>query len=332
MLDINQVLHSFKDIKVLVVGDVMVDHYIFGSVDRISPEAPVPIITVDNQKYEAGGAANVALNIHALGATPILCSVIGNDNMANLLVHQLESIGIDKSHLIISNHRKTTSKKRVLAQGQQLLRIDEEDTFRLNDREELEFLERVKHILNTTSIDAIIFQDYNKGLLYDRTIQTILTWAVEKNILTAVDPKVDNFFEYTGVTLFKPNFKEIQLQFPNVIKSKSSLQTINEQLHKRLNNRETIITLSDKGLFYANNSVDMMIPTFPRIISDVCGAGDTVISIASLGLVVDIDRENLSLLCNLAGGQVCERVGVTPVNANQLVDDFHQYYRSINKE
>jgi len=205
MLDIENTLAAFEKLKVLVIGDVMLDYYIEGQVKRISPEAPVPIVEVTNRKYCAGGAANVALNIQALGATSFLCSIVGSDQEGQQLIDCLSESAINTDYLISSTTRKTTCKKRVLSQGQHLIRLDEEDRHHLNDKELSTFIKSIRYILGQYPIDIIILQDYNKGVLFEASIKTILSIAKQQDIPIAVDPKQDNFFEYKGATLFKPN-------------------------------------------------------------------------------------------------------------------------------
>ena len=323
MLDIREILSLFKNLNILIVGDIMLDHYTYGAVHRISPEAPVPIVNVHRKKACLGGAANVALNIKALGATPYLCSVIGSDEHGKSLVQLLKEAEISTKSIFKSSNRTTTCKTRILAQNQQLLRIDEENTHCLNDIEQQKLLKAVRSILETTDIHAILFQDYNKGVLCLEIINEILLEALKRDIPTAVDPKEKNFFAYTRTSLFKPNLREINQMLPfKVLPTISSLQQAVAYLKERLRNKATLITLSDKGLYYANDSTDLLLPTSPRTISDVCGAGDSVISMATLGMAAKLDMKELTLLCNLAGGQVCEKVGVVAVDVNILAREY----------
>ncbi len=330
MLDIQNSLTAFEKLKVLIVGDVMLDHYIEGQVNRISPEAPVPIVEISNQNYCAGGAANVALNIQALGATPYLCSIIGNDQTGQQLVECLSNNAVSTEYLISSKTRKTTCKKRVLSQGQQLIRLDEEDRHALSSKELTSLLNTIKHIVEYHPIDIIILQDYDKGILFLDSINAIMDVAKQNKIPVAVDPKQDNFFAYKGATLFKPNLREISEQVPfKIAPTLESLELATAYINEQLQNKETLITLSDKGLFYKNQSASFIVPTTPRSIADVCGAGDTVISMATLGLAADVDRKQLAILCNLAGGQVCETLGVAPINKARLLKDIKQYNSNI---
>jgi len=323
MLDVREILSLFKKLNILIVGDVMLDHYTYGVVHRISPEAPVPVVNVQSIKMCLGGAANVALNIKALGATPYLCSVVGADKHGESLLQLLKESGISTKSIFKSSTRTTTCKARVLVQNQQLLRIDEEDTHCLDKVEQKKLLRALKSILENIKIDAILFQDYNKGVLCLEVINEILLESLKRDIPTAVDPKEKNFFAYTRTTLFKPNLREINHKLPfQVLPTIASLRKAVAYLKDRLRNKETLITLSEKGIYYANESADLLLPTSPRVISDVCGAGDSVISIATLGMAANLDMEELTLLCNLAGGQVCEKVGVVAVDVDTLVKEY----------
>lgn len=301
----------------------MIDRYLSGKVTRISPEAPVPILNLETVDNRLGGAANVALNIKALDATPLLCSVIGQDEEGQTLIDLLPQNGINPIGIIQSNARRTTVKTRVIAQNQHLLRVDKEDTFDLTESETQAFLKKVLSILDTYIISAILFQDYNKGVLNPKVIQTILAEAKKRNIPTAVDPKFKNFWVYEGVTLFKPNLKEVrdQLSFP-VQPNAVSLRKAAETIRSKIKNQFTLITLSDKGLYVDDEKGGKIIPTQPRQIADVCGAGDTVISVATLGLAMGWDIAKIATLSNLAGGQVCEKVGVVPVDKQQLLTEW----------
>ena len=326
MLAVQEILSSFKKLNIVIVGDVMLDHYTYGAVHRISPEAPVPIVNIQHKKMCLGGAANVALNIKALGATPYLCSVIGADTDGESLLKLLKESEISTKAISKSTTRTTTCKSRILVQNQQLLRIDEENTHCLNKAEQKKLLTALRSILETTKIDAILFQDYNKGVLCVEIINEILLEALKRDIPTAVDPKEKNFFAYTRTTLFKPNLREINQMLPfKVLPNLLSLRKAVGYLKERLRNTTTLITLSEKGLYYANESEDLLLPTSPRVISDVCGAGDSVISMATLGMAANLDLRELAILCNLAGGQVCEKVGVVAVDVDTLAREYIAY-------
>lgn len=320
-----QINHSldFSHLNILIIGDVMIDRYLSGQVRRISPEAPVPVLNFEKSENRLGGAANVALNIKAMAATPYLCSVVGKDKNAHILLEELSTEQINAEGIITSKERITTVKTRVLAQNQHLLRIDEEDTFDLKPTEESLFLKKIKDLLDRKKIHLILFQDYNKGVLTPSLIKSVLQEAQHRQILTAVDPKFNNFWAYQGVTLFKPNLKEVRDSLPFDIQTKlSNLQQAADFIRKKLDNTYTLITLSEKGLFINSATHSQVMPTFPRQIADVCGAGDTVVSIAALALASGRSMEDVARLANLAGGQVCEKVGVVPVDKEQLEREY----------
>ncbi len=319
--------HSFfeaiNQLNILIIGDVMIDRYLSGSVDRISPEAPVPVVAFEREENRLGGAANVALNIRAMGANAFLCSVIGQDEQGKDFLHLLSDLNLDERGLLVSPHRRTTVKSRVLAAGQQLLRIDREDTHDLLEEESRNLLHKFLEIIDDQDIKLIIFQDYNKGVLSIPVIEAVIDAALKRGIPTAVDPKFRNFFAYRRVTLFKPNLKEVRAQTPWA--GPANLEALNEasrQIRSRLQNTYTLITLSDKGLYFDAGDRQEIIPTQARSIADVCGAGDSVISIAALGLALGMDMRQIATLANLAGGQVCERVGVVPVDKQQLIREY----------
>ena len=323
MVNHEKIFAAFENLDVLIIGDVMIDRYLTGKVDRISPEAPVPVVQLFHSDNRLGGAANVALNVQAMGAKAHLCSVIGKDENAELFLKLMPQEDIDALNIIQSEERRTTVKTRVIASNQHLLRVDTEDTHELSINETKRFLDTIKSLLDRQKIDVILFQDYNKGVLTEELIHAIIEEAEKRNIPTAVDPKKKNFFAYKNTTLFKPNLKEVREALPFSIEPDLlSLQKTSEYLRKKLDHQNTLITLSEKGIFADDGQNSMILPTQPRNITDVCGAGDTVISIAALGLALSMDLKDIATLTNLAGGQVCEKVGVVPVNKDQLKEEY----------
>ena len=314
---------NFNNLKILVVGDVMIDRYLTGNVHRISPEAPVPIVHFQKEENRLGGAANVALNLSALGATPFLCSVIGSDENARLFLELMPKNELLLDGIRTSKSRQTTVKTRVLAGSQQMLRVDREDTHNLDDKEEFDLLENIKKLLQEQLIDAIILQDYNKGVLTPTVIEQIIVIAKTQQIPVVVDPKKKHFFAYKSVALFKPNLKEVRESVPfDVLPTIASLQQAADYLRQKLQHQCSMITLSEKGIFIENGTESLIVPTQARNIADVCGAGDTVVSISALAVALDMDMDEIALLGNLAGGQVCEKVGVVPVDKAQLMDEY----------
>ena len=319
-------LSKLENHKILILGDVMLDRYLAGQVTRISPEAPVPVVHFKSTEDRLGGAANVALNIKALGSIPILCSVCGNDEDGRIFSRILPENGISAEGIVFSNARTTTVKTRVIGNNQQMLRIDKEDTFDLTSNEMKDTISRVKNLLEQHQIGAIILQDYNKGVLTAPLIEAVLAESKKAGIPVAVDPKKNNFFAYRGVTLFKPNLKEIRDSAPfSVAPTQESLQQASDFLRQQLHNDWTMITLSEKGLFMDANGESQIFPTIPRNVADVSGAGDTVISIAALGLAAGLSPRDISVLSNLAGGQVCETPGVVPVDKALLAKELAEF-------
>lgn len=307
----------------MIVGDVMVDSYLWGNVERISPEAPVPIVSVTQIENRLGGAANVALNVAALGAKPLVCSVVGNDDKADLFEKLLNESGLSAEGLVRSKKRPTTVKTRVISSGQHLLRVDEEKTDYLDDAESTALLQRFEQLISNHGIDVVILQDYNKGVLSETVIERIVERCREKGIPTAVDPKKTNFLSFRGVDLFKPNLKELRegLKVDFDDNFFASLKRAIAALEEQLENRMSLVTLSQRGIACSAAGKLIHLPAHDRKIIDVSGAGDTVISVAALCLAQELEPEIMAALSNLAGGLVCESVGVVPVDKDQLLSE-----------
>ncbi|GAB4496222.1 MAG: D-glycero-beta-D-manno-heptose-7-phosphate kinase [Saprospiraceae bacterium] len=320
------ILQKIERQEVLIIGDVMLDRYLTGSVSRISPEAPVPVVLHRETEDRLGGAANVALNVRALGSVPVLCSVVGDDEDGKLLRQILPANDISAEGIVTIPGRQTTVKTRILGNNQQMLRIDREDTHDLTAEEEAFFLHKALRLLDERPVRVVIFQDYNKGVLTPKVIRDIIAASRKRGILTAVDPKKANFFAFEGVDLFKPNLKEIRDSAPFAVHpTLESLQRASDFLRERLQNRLTMITLSEKGLFLDGGTGGRIFPTVPRNVADVSGAGDTVISIAALGMAAGLDLDTIAALSNLAGGQVCEFPGVVPVRRDILAVELKHF-------
>jgi rfaE bifunctional protein kinase chain/domain len=320
---LRKLFEDFGDKKALIIGDVMVDAYIFGKVNRISPEAPVPIVDVFQRVSRLGGAANVALNIKSLGGTPVLCSVIGNDEGGFELSQLLFNEKMTTDGLMTGINRKTTKKFRVIGNSTQMLRIDEESSHPLTPEEEKLFLVRIQEILNDEDPHVIIFQDYDKGSITPAIIKYVTKWAQEHHIPVVVDPKKRNFLSYRNVTLFKPNLKEmteglgIKIDAGDI----SSIQKGIKKLHDTLHAQMTMVTLSEHGIAILDKEQFVHFPAHLRKIADVSGAGDTVISVAALCVACGINPDEIAKLSNLAGGLVCEHVGVSPIDKEQLLEE-----------
>ncbi len=317
-------IDSFAKHRIMIIGDVMIDSYMWGKVERISPEAPVPVVIGTTEENRLGGAGNVAINIHSLGADPILCSVIGNDLRSQIFYELLNNQGITSKGILEDNDRPTTLKTRIISNHQHLLRVDREINTPLSPQIEQKFIQNIFSILNENSISAIIFQDYDKGSITPKVIDSIVKEAKKRNIPILVDPKKRNFNNYNNVTLFKPNFKELNegLKLDMEKTNASSLFSAAKILHQEKNIRLVMITLSEAGVFISDGSTYKLIPAHIRDIADVSGAGDTVISVASLCLVSGLDPFTTAAVANMAGGLVCEKVGAVPIDKEQLKNEI----------
>lgn len=317
---LESIFNSFNNLKALIIGDVMVDAYLFGNVSRISPEAPVPVVSVSSRDNRLGGAANVALNIQALGATPILCSVIGNDDKSDLFLELLEKQNLSTQGIIKSPNRITTVKTRVIGNNHQMLRVDSEMETDITKEESELLFQKVENLISQTKFDVLIFEDYDKGLLTSEFIERVIDFANLNNIPVAVDPKKKNFLNYKKASLFKPNLKELKEGLKQDFDHKNQLELFSavKSLKEKLAISKALITLSENGILISNETESVIIPAHIRNISDVSGAGDTVISVAALCLALDLPDKVLASLANLAGGLVCEKIGVVSIDKNQL--------------
>lgn len=322
-MNIEELFGKFDQLKVAVVGDVMIDAYLKGKVNRVSPEAPVPVVSLTKHEERLGGAANVALNLVALGAKPIICSCVGNDKDAKLLVNLLKNANISDEGLVFSQDRMTTVKTRVIGNNQHLLRIDSEQIDNITEQEEISLINKVEELIEQ-GIDVLIFEDYNKGVLTQNVISSIIDIANKNGIITTVDPKKDNFFSYKGVTLFKPNLKEL-IEGTNVhfsyLTNPEKLNEAIDILENQLNNKISFVTLSEHGVYIKDSSEAYHYPAHIRNIADVSGAGDTVISVASLCLAAGASIQDVAAISNIAGGLVCEESGVVSIDKNKLLKE-----------
>lgn len=321
--EIENIFSKFPQQNVLVIGDVMVDSYLWGKVDRMSPEAPVPVLSIQKRENRLGGSANVALNLLGLKANPIICSVIGKDRMGEEFRKLLKEKGMKEEGIISSSERLTTVKTRIISVHQHLLRMDEEQTDDLSSADENKLIETVKSILDNQKISVVIFEDYNKGVITKKVIEAIVSICNEKNIPTCVDPKTNNFLNFKNVTLFKPNLKELRegLKVDIDIHSNGNLSKAVSSLHEILNNHISLITLSENGVFVKKENEENRFPAHPRDITDVSGAGDTVIAVAALCVALNCDHRFMAQLSNLAGGLVCEHTGVVPIGYDELLSE-----------
>ena len=318
-MDFNTLFQEFSNKKVLIVGDAMIDTYMWGEVNRMSPEAPVPVVEVKKHENRLGGAANVALNLKALGATPILCSVVGTGNRGILFKELMDESNLSTVGILSTNKRKTTIKTRVIAENKHQLRIDEEETHPIQQAKE--FLKLTESLM--ADIDVIILQDYNKGVLTPEVIEGVIAAANQKGIPTIVDPKKQNFNSYKNCTIFKPNLAEIKagMNIEFDANNVAEIEKASAELRTQLAAKGVLLTLSERGICINSEKEFKHTPAFKCDIIDVSGAGDTVISVASLCLASAVDYTELSVLSTLAGGIVCEQVGVVPINKEKLLTE-----------
>jgi rfaE bifunctional protein kinase chain/domain len=324
------IIDSFRNKRVMIVGDVMVDSYLWGVVDRISPEAPVPVVDVNHREERLGGAGNVAVNINALGADAILCSVVGNEVKGDVFLRIMEEEGLPTEGLYRSSDRITTTKFRIIGNNSQLLRVDEEHTHDLAAEDEKAFLHLCHEKLEHDRIDVLIIQDYNKGILTPKVIRELIAKARDGDIPVVVDPKKKNFYLYRDVNLFKPNLKELKegLKIDFREPEESVLNDTVGLLRDKINVDIALITLSEHGIYISSRQDDgtesHLIPAHIRNIADVSGAGDTVVSVASLCLAAGSTPKHIAQISNLAGGIVCEKIGVVPIELERLLEEVQK--------
>lgn len=323
MTNIKDTFKSFNKLNVLIIGDVMIDAYMWGSVSRISPEAPVPVVAINKKENRLGGAANVALNIQAMGANPVLCSIIGDDDGSAIFFELMKKQNLSSKGILKSKKRITTTKTRVISHNHQMLRVDEEIETAIDDKETASLTALIKKLIVSEKADVIIFEDYDKGCINAELIKEIVNFANQKKIPTVVDPKKKNFMAYTGVSLFKPNLKELKegLKIDFDHNSIKQLEKIVESFIKKQNIDQALITLSEKGIYTHSSKKKELIPAHIRNIADVSGAGDTVVSVAALCLASGMNNISAATIANLAGGLVCEKVGVVPIDKKQLLEE-----------
>ena len=324
--DFKKLFRKFSEIKAGVIGDVMLDTYWWGNVERISPEAPVPIVALKKKEYRLGGAANVALNVKALGSRVSMFSIIGNDDDGLTLEKLFKEQEISTEYLLKSTKRITTSKSRIISRNQQMLRLDAEIVKDLDPSDEQRLIDAVTRYVEQEQPHVMIFEDYNKGVLTQNVINEVIKICTAKGVTTTVDPKRKNFFSFKGATVFKPNLKEVR-EALNIIDENMDqpmLENIHSQLKQKLEHKVSFITLSEHGVFYQDGSNGAIVPAHIRNIADVSGAGDTVIAVASLVYAATKDTALMAEVANLAGGIVCEEVGTVAINKEKLLAECNE--------
>jgi rfaE bifunctional protein kinase chain/domain len=320
-VDYKELFKTFSTIKIGVIGDMMLDTYWWGNVERISPEAPVPVVTVNRKEYRIGGAGNVALNLASLGTPVSVFSVIGDDDDGQILTNLLTENKIETAYLLKSTGRITTNKMRVISRNQQMMRLDSETLQPLENELEQKLITQLEKFIKEESPAAVIFEDYNKGVLTEKIIHSVIDICRKNSVITSVDPKRKHFFQYKGVDIFKPNLKEARDALNLLIEeiNESVLTHIHQKLVAELNHRISFITLSEKGVFYEDGKESRMVPSHIRNVADVSGAGDTVIAVATLIYALTRNTKMMAEIANLAGGIVCESVGTVAIDKAKLL-------------
>lgn len=314
---LQELKNNFKNKKIAIIGDLMLDGYFWGDVSRVSPEAPVPVVEIDDEFFRFGGAANVALNILKLGGIPIPFGVIGNDNDGQILLKLMKEVGITSYGILIDETRPTTNKTRVIAGTQHVVRIDKESKENINSTLQSKIISLLQE--NVSELDAIILQDYNKGVLTEVLIPSVIAIGNDNDKIVTVDPKFLNFLKFQNTTVFKPNKKESEDILGMRIITDEDITIAGKKLLELLNPKYVLLTLGSKGLaLFQKNNEEIRIPTKARKVSDVSGAGDTVISTLTYALTAGASIEEAAYIANYAGGLVCEEVGIVPIENEKL--------------
>ena len=323
MNQLPSVFESIEKLKVGVIGDVMLDSYIWGAVDRISPEAPVPVVSLHHKEERIGGAGNVALNCKSLTPQVYILGATGDDEESIKLDKLFKEKEIDTSYLVKSRQRITTNKTRIISRNQQMMRLDAEIATDLDQKDEKIVLDKLAAFIEQVDPDVLIFEDYNKGVLTEGVIAKAIALCKDSGVITTVDPKRKNFFSYKGIDIFKPNLKEVKealnMSFDEA--DTSLLRNIHKELKDFLQHDISLITLSEKGIFYQWENNAAIIPGHYRSITDVSGAGDTVIAVASLVYAATKNAHLMAEIANIAGGLVCEEVGTVAIDKMKLMSE-----------
>jgi len=315
---LKELLQNFRGKKIAVVGDLMLDRYYWGSVQRVSPEAPVPVVEVESESIRLGGAANVACNIQALGGEPILVGLIGNDHVGRSLVDMLKERNLETQGIIVDGSRPTTIKTRIIAHGQHVVRIDNESKADCPDHLISRIIDAVRY--NIRDIDGIVIEDYNKGVATAEVIRQVIAVAAKYSKIVTVDPKFNNFTEYKGVTVFKPNRREVEEVLGGRLRTIDDVVSAGKRLLSMLSVQNVLLTRGEEGmsLFEANGGT-MHVPTMAENVQDVSGAGDTVIATLTMALAGGAAVREACVLANCAGGVVVGSVGIVPIEPRELI-------------
>ncbi len=316
---LSDLLERFRGKRVAVLGDLMLDRYYWGSVQRVSPEAPVPVVEVESESTRFGGAANVAHNIASLGGEPVLVGLIGDDHAGEQFVGMMRNAGLDTGGVVRDPGRQTTIKTRVIAHSQHVVRIDTETKATCPEHLIHRLIDTIKY--NIHSIDAVLIEDYNKGVLSPPVIQEVVSVARKYGKIITVDPKFDNFLEYKEVTVFKPNRREVEEVLGGRLKTRHDIERAGKRLLEMLSAENVLLTRGDKGmsLFEADGGT-IHWGTVANSVLDVSGAGDTVISTLTMALAAGAPVREACVLANCAGGVVVGSIGIVPIDTQALLD------------
>ena len=322
---INKITSDIGKARILILGDIMLDEYLHGSVSRISPEAPVPVVEISDEQISLGGAANVANNIAALGNEACLIGVVGEDDASVKLSQLLKEKGISREYLINDEERRTTMKTRIIAHSQQVVRADREDAFEISSEVEGRIISRFKALLD--KIDGVIISDYGKGVISASLLEKIIPACREKGIFLAVDPKETHFFNYRKVSIVTPNHHEAGFVAGKRIRNDADLRQVGRFLLEKLEADSILITRGEKGmaLFSADGNIDY-VPTVARKVFDVTGAGDTVIASLVCAMAAGATLKEAVVVSNCAAGVVVGEIGTATVSLPRLTEELKRNF------
>ena len=324
-----EITSGFGDARVLILGDIMLDEYMYGSVDRISPEAPVPVVNISSSKILLGGAANVAANICSLGGEALLLGTVGDDEAAIKISQLLKSEKISDDLLVTDLTRRTTIKTRIIAHSQQIVRADREDRHEVNPDIEKEIFSRFMSVAD--DIQAVIVSDYGKGVINQSLLEKLMSVCLQKNIFVAVDPKETHFNNYQRVSLITPNHHEAGFAYGRRIHNEKDLLEVGKGLLKRLKAKSILITRGPDGMsLFTEDSEPTHIPTFAKKVYDVTGAGDTVIAVFVAATCAGADLVESAIVANAGAGLTVGEIGTATVTTDALLQELEHYIKEGN--
>lgn len=323
-----EILGNFKGKKIAVIGDVMLDRFFWGNVSRISPEAPVPVIDLEKESFHLGGAANVASNLSTLGAKPILYGIVGKDNSGKSFIEESNNTGIETSGIIELDNRPTTVKTRIIGNNQHIARLDREVKTKIDNKTEQTLIDMIK---SNKDIAGIVFEDYNKGVITNILIREVISYAKKNDIMIFVDPKLDLFFDYKEVTVFKPNRKEAQQALNKKFRNIDDIKAAGHLILKQIQSKNLLLTLGADGMMlFEEDGTVTQVPTIAKLVADVSGAGDTAIATLAAAMIGGADIKEASTLANFASGKVCEMPGVVSITEEKLLEAVNHNYKINN--